>query len=83
MADVVQQWYADYVNVEQGLLFELISAANYMDIKPLLDLTCLAVVSMIKGMTAEEIRITFNIVNDFSAEEEAQVREENRWIDEA
>jgi S-phase kinase-associated protein 1 len=83
MADVVQQWYADYVNVEQGLLFELILAANYMDIKPLLDLTCATVASMIKGKTPEEIRTTFNIVNDLSPEEEAQVREENRWIDEA
>jgi S-phase kinase-associated protein 1 len=83
MADVVQQWYADYVNVEQGLLFELILAANYMDIKPLLDLTCATVASMIKGKTPEEIRNTFNIANDFSPEEEAQVREENKWCEEA
>lgn len=83
MADVVQQWYADYVNVEQVLLFELILAANYMDIKPLLDLTCATVASMIKGKTPEEIRQTFNIANDFSPEEEAQVREENKWCEEA
>ena len=83
MADVVQQWYADYVNVEQVLLFELILAANYMDIKPLLDLTCASVASMIKGKTPEEIRQTFNISNDFSPEEEMQVREENKWCEEA
>jgi hypothetical protein len=29
---------------------------------------------MIKGKTPEEIRKTFNIVNDFTPEEEAQVR---------
>jgi hypothetical protein len=51
MADVVQKWYADFVNLEQVLLFELILAANYMDIKPLLDLTCATVASMIKGKT--------------------------------
>jgi len=83
MADVVQQWYANYVNVEQVVLFELILAANYMDIKPLLDLTCATVASMIKGKTPEEIRTTFNISNDFSPEEEAQVREENKWCEEA
>jgi S-phase kinase-associated protein 1 len=83
MADVVQKWYADYVDVEQVVLFELILAANYMDIKPLLDLTCATVASMIKGKTPEEIRTTFNITNDFSPEEEAQVREENKWCEEA
>ena len=50
MHDVVQEWYANFVNVEQETLFELILAANYMDIKPLLDLTCATVASMIKGM---------------------------------
>uniref|UniRef100_A0A6V1AYU4 S-phase kinase-associated protein 1 n=1 Tax=Thalassionema nitzschioides TaxID=33649 RepID=A0A6V1AYU4_9STRA len=83
MADVVQVWYANYVDVEQVVLFELILAANYMDIKPLLDLTCATVASMIKGKTPEEIRTTFNISNDFSPEEEAQVREENKWCEEA
>jgi S-phase kinase-associated protein 1 len=40
MAEVVQEWYSNFVSVEQEILFELILAANYMDIKPLLDLTC-------------------------------------------
>merc|ERR1719326_50507 len=58
MHEVVQEWYANYVDVDQELLFELILAANYMDIKPLLDLTCATVASMIKGKTPEEIRKT-------------------------
>ena len=83
MNEVVQEWYANFINVEQEVLFELILAANYMDIKPLLDLTCATVASEIKGKTPEEIRQTFNIVNDFTPEEEAQVREENKWCEEA
>ncbi|CAM9432486.1 unnamed protein product [Ectocarpus fasciculatus] len=83
MSEIVQEWYATYVSVEQDVLFELILAANFMDIKPLLDLTCASVASMIKGKTPEEIRKTFNIVNDFTPEEEAQVREENKWCEEA
>lgn len=83
MGDVVQKWYADFVEIEQVLLFELILAANYMDIKPLLDLTCATVASMIKGKSPDDIRTTFNITNDFSPEEEAQVREENKWCEEA
>jgi S-phase kinase-associated protein 1 len=34
---------------------------------------------MIKGKTSEEIRETFNIVNDFSPEEEEEIRRENQW----
>jgi S-phase kinase-associated protein 1 len=83
MSEVVQEWYATFVGVDQEVLFELILAANYMDIKPLLDLTCATVASMIKGKTPEEIRKHFNIVNDFTPAEEAQVREENKWCEEA
>jgi S-phase kinase-associated protein 1 len=83
MAEVVQPWYSNFISVEQEVLFELILAANYMDIKPLLDLTCATVASLIKGKTPEEIRKQFNIVNDFTPEEEASVREENKWVEEA
>lgn len=82
LSDIVPEWDAKFVEVEQEMLFELILAANYMDIKSLLDLTCAKVASMIKGKTPEEIRRTFNIKNDFTPEEEAQVREENRWCEE-
>lgn len=68
--EIVQEWYADFVSVDQTLLFELVTAANFMDIKALLDLTCLAVSVLIKGKSAEEIRRIFNISNDFSPEEE-------------
>lgn len=82
VSELVGAWYANFVNVEQEMLFELILAANFMDIKPLLDLTCATVASLIKGKNPEEIRQTFNIVNDFTPEEEAQVREENKWCEE-
>ncbi|KAF4727623.1 suppressor of kinetochore protein mutant, partial [Perkinsus olseni] len=79
----VSDWDCEFVNIEQEILFELILAANYLDIKSLLDLSCAKVASMIKGKTPEEIRQQFNIVNDFTPEEEAQVREENKWCEDA
>ena len=79
MAEVIGEWDANFVTIEQEELFEIILAAQYMDIKSLLDLTCAKVASMMKGKTPEEIRNTFNIVNDFTPEEKAQVREENKW----
>ena len=82
MADVVPEWDATFIDMEQSTLFAIILAANYLDLPALLDLSCAKVASMIKGKTPEEIRKTFNIVNDFTPEEEAQVREENKWCEE-
>eukprot|EP01040_Poterioochromonas_malhamensis_P005250 gene5250-5630_t len=83
MHELVDEWYANFISVEQQVLFDLILAANYMDIEPLSDLGCAAMASMIKGRTPEELRRQFNIVNDFTPEEEAQVMEENKWCEEA
>ena len=77
--DDIIPWDQEFCKVDQATLFELILAANYLDIKPLLDLTCKTVANMIKGKTPEEIRKTFNIKNDFTPEEEEQVRKENEW----
>ena len=63
MSEVVQEWYANFVSVDQKTLFELILAARYMQINPLLDLTCATITSMIKNKTPEEIRKQFNVVN--------------------
>jgi S-phase kinase-associated protein 1 len=79
----VSEWDIEFVNMEKEILFELILAANYMDIKPLLELCCAKVASMLRGKTVEQIRQEFNIVNDFTPEEEARVREENRWCEDA
>lgn len=83
LAEIVPAWDAAFVELEQEQLFELVLAANYLDIKSLLDLSCAKVASMVKGKSPEEIRKTFNIKNDFTPEEEAQVLEENKWIAEA
>ncbi|XP_010941328.1 SKP1-like protein 1A [Elaeis guineensis] len=75
----LKAWDDEFVRVDQATLFDLILAANYLNIKGLLDLTCQTVADMIKGKTPEEIRKTFNIKNDFTPEEEEEVRRENQW----
>nr|XP_043636236.1 SKP1-like protein 1 [Erigeron canadensis] len=77
--DDLKSFDAEFVKVEQGTLFDLILAANYLNIKSLLDLTCQTVADMIKGKSPEDIRKQFNIKNDFTPEEEEEVRRENAW----
>jgi len=64
------------------VLMTVLQAANYLDIKALLDVGCKTVANMIKGKSPEEIRKTFNIQNDFTPEEEDQIRRENEWAEE-
>eukprot|EP00808_Paulinella_micropora_P021522 g19405.t1 len=78
---VSDPWDAEFVDVPQELLFGLIQAANFLEATSLLDLCCAKVASMIKGKTPEQIRETFNITNDFTADEEAAVRAENAWAE--
>ncbi|KAF5373726.1 hypothetical protein D9758_000721 [Tetrapyrgos nigripes] len=73
----ISKWDQKFITVDQEMLFEIIFAANYLDIKSLLDVGCKTVPNMIKGKTLEEIRKLFNIVHDFTPEEEAQIKKEN------
>eukprot|EP00037_Helgoeca_nana_P025977 m.289183 g.289183 ORF g.289183 m.289183 type:complete len:62 (-) comp27102_c1_seq8:4167-4352(-) len=61
----------------------MILAANYLDIPSMLEVTCKAVASLIRGKTPDEIRAVFNIENDFTPEEVEEVRRENAWLDDA
>ncbi|KAF6143648.1 hypothetical protein GIB67_004177 [Kingdonia uniflora] len=67
------------MEMDQAMLFDLLLAANYLNIKDLLDLSCQTVADMIKGKTPEEIQKVFKIKNDILPEEEAEIRRENKW----
>ena len=79
--DDIDAWDQEFLEVDQGTLLELILAANYLGIDGLLEVTCKTVANMIKGKMPEEIRKTFNIENNFSPEEEEQIRKENAWCE--
>ncbi|OXV08368.1 hypothetical protein Egran_03869 [Elaphomyces granulatus] len=79
----ISEWDQEFLKVdEQEMLFEILLAANYLDIKALLDLCCMAVANIVKAcVTPEKIRAKFGIENDFTPEEEEQIRRENEWAE--
>jgi len=80
--DDIIEWDKAFINVENPVLFEMLLAANYLNVRILLDLILKAIANQIKGKTTEEIRQHFNIKNDFTPEEEKQIALENSWIEE-
>lgn len=60
-AIVKPEWYVKFCEVEREVMFQLVAAANFLNIKPLLDLTCLAVSVSIKGKSVEELRAIFHL----------------------
>ena len=51
MMEVVPEFDAKFIDIENlEEIFETILASNYLDIKPLLDLSCAKIASLIKGI---------------------------------
>jgi S-phase kinase-associated protein 1 len=68
--EVTDEWDVNFINgIDLDTSFDVINAANYMDIKPLLDLSCAKIAGIMKGKTAEEIRGMFNIECDLTEDE--------------
>ncbi|XP_076907153.1 SKP1-like protein 1A [Bidens hawaiensis] len=78
-SDDLKSFDTDFVKVDQAVLCHLAKASYYMNIKGLLDLSSKTIADMFKGKTVEQIRETFHIKNDFTPEEEEELRKENSW----
>lgn len=72
--DVVTDWMADFItkDITDDEVQDLILAANFLDIKCLLALSCAQMATFIRGLSIPEFRKRFNLVNDFTPEEEAE-----------
>ena len=68
------EWFAQYVDDELDPLCTLVMAANYWDIKPLLELVAAKIASFIKGKSVEEVREIMGIENDITPEEMALIK---------
>ena len=53
----------------------MIAAANYLDVPSLIELGCAKVGSLMRDKSIPELRKMFNIVNDYTPEEESAIIE--------
>jgi S-phase kinase-associated protein 1 len=82
MSEVTDSWsaqFVDFLSLED--LVDLTVASNFMEIQPLLDLTCAKIASMCKDKSEDEIFKTFNVTGTYTEEEKQKIRQENKWIE--
>jgi len=73
-------WDEHFIDIEdQTMFFDVILAANYLDINSLLDLGCAKLASILKNKTPQDIRKHFNIPEPTPEEEDA-IKKANQWI---
>lgn len=77
----LSSWDAEFFNVDQATLFQIIVAADYLDIKGLMNSACRTVANMIRAKTTDEMRKRLCIRNNFTPSEEQMVKRETKWFD--
>lgn len=87
ISKIVGEWDAEFIgNANSGpnhiQIYTLMLAANYLDIKSLLDLAVCRIVCTIKEHVndTDKLKELFGIEGDITPEEERKIREDNAWI---
>jgi S-phase kinase-associated protein 1 len=74
----LKEWDRKLVDgLRMGAFFDLVQTADYLGMAGLVDVTCRKLADMMKGKTPVQIREMFNIKNDYTPEQEKEVRREN------
>ncbi|KAJ0974551.1 hypothetical protein J5N97_016516 [Dioscorea zingiberensis] len=76
----IEEWDKEYIEkADLDLLYYLLQASYSMSIMGLMELGAKKVASLIRGKSPQEIRELFNIKNDFTPEQEEEIRREMQW----
>lgn len=76
LKDVVGMWDANFVDCPVDSIFEMLLCANFLHIKPLLELCAAKLATMLVNTTPGQLRKKLNITEEFSPAEEEAIRNE-------
>jgi S-phase kinase-associated protein 1 len=68
-----------YMDTSFDVLLEYSQAAGWLDYYEFLKTSCLVLARKMDGFTTQQIRDALHIENDFTPEEEEQIRKESEW----
>ncbi|KAJ2453345.1 hypothetical protein EV183_002300 [Coemansia sp. RSA 2336] len=58
-------WDKQFVDIDDTTMLQLLYAADYLGVEPLVDLICQRIAQVIRDMPVEDIRQRYGVVNDF------------------
>tara|TARA_B110001450_G_scaffold256489_2_gene287202 strand:- start:1004 stop:1441 length:438 start_codon:yes stop_codon:yes gene_type:complete len=72
--DCIIRWNNKFFDLTDDILFQIIEASNFLDINNLFELACNEVANIVKKCnTANNVRKRFNIKDDITPEEKAEI----------
>lgn len=77
-----EDWELEHKTTDIPTLQKMIQACNFMEFKKMLTFSVFCMAELVKGKTTEQLREMFNIENDFTPEEEEQIKKESKWCTE-
>jgi S-phase kinase-associated protein 1 len=77
----ISPWDFEFTNLDTTGLIELLTAATFLQINPLISLAAKRVSLLISGRSLEQIREIFKVKCEFTSEEEQEVRREVSFIE--
>ena len=81
-ASKVTPWDLKFAkNLGDDLALETLSACHYLQHKPMLRVLVKIVASWIRGKSVEFLRAKLKIENDYTPEEEEELKEKNAWTE--
>ncbi|XP_039122965.1 SKP1-like protein 11 [Dioscorea cayenensis subsp. rotundata] len=76
----LRNWDKEFAgDIEKELFLELLMASNFLDSRKLMNFACQTVAHRIMDLTVEQVREFFEIIGDFTPEEEEELRKDNEW----
>ena len=78
--DSVDEWDSKFIGDDTNSILALIKAANFMDIKPLLELSAAKVATIVRGTKTETIRKTFEIA-ELNDSEKKQLEKDKNYLE--
>ena len=76
MTDFVPHWFPNFIDGKSlEDIYDVIAAANYLDVPSLIELGCAKVGSLMREKSISELSKMLNKVNDYTPEEESAIIE--------